>query len=139
PTELDAPTRVRSKTDMLANLESKAEQVVDARSADRVFGEGIDPVHGGQNGRIPGSFNLPFGRLLNEDGTYKSPDAIRAEFETSGIDLRGPVVTSCGSGVTASVLAFGLHLIGKDDWALYDGSWSEWGSDPDTPKEQGPA
>jgi thiosulfate/3-mercaptopyruvate sulfurtransferase len=123
---------------MLANITSRAEQVLDARSADRVYGSGIDPVHGGQNGRIPGSLNLPFTEVLNPDGTYKSPAELRRAFTGAGIDLTQPIVTTCGSGVTASVLSFALHLIGKDDTALYDGSWSEWGADPETPKAQGP-
>ena len=145
PTRLDPeatddafPSGVRSKADMLANLDSKAEQVLDARAADRVFGTGVDPVHGGQNGRIPGTLNLPFGEVFNDDGTYKSPATLRAAFEAVGVDWQRPVVTSCGSGVTASVLLFALHLAGKEDIALYDGSWAEWASDPDTPKAQGP-
>jgi thiosulfate/3-mercaptopyruvate sulfurtransferase len=136
---LAPPRGVRSKADMLANLGSGAEQVLDARSADRVFGDGIDPVHGGPNGRIPGALNLPCTRVFSPDGTYKSPDGLRAAFNAAGIDLGRPVITTCGSGVTASVLLFALHLIGKRDTALYDGSWSEWSADPDTPKAQGPA
>lgn len=132
------PTRVRSKADMLANLKTHASQVLDARSADRVFGSGIDPVHGGPNGRIPGALNLPFTAVLNADGTYKSPAELRALFEAAGIDLSQPITATCGSGVTASVLLFALHLLGVDDAALYDGSWSEWSADPATPKAQGP-
>lgn len=132
------PTRVRSKADMLANIDSRASQVLDARSADRVFGSGIDPVHGGPNGRIPGALNLPFTAVLNADGTYKSPAELRALFEAAGIDLSQPITATCGSGVTASVLLFALHLLGVDDAALYDGSWSEWSADPATPKAQGP-
>jgi thiosulfate/3-mercaptopyruvate sulfurtransferase len=132
------PTRVRSKADMLANLASHAEQVLDARAADRVYGSGIDPVHGGPNGRIPGALNLPFTDVLNPNGTYKTPDELRAAFTAAGIDLAQPITATCGSGVTASVLLFALHLIGVDTAALYDGSWSEWGADPDTPKAQGP-
>jgi thiosulfate/3-mercaptopyruvate sulfurtransferase len=132
-----APARVRSKADMLANLDSRESQVLDARSADRVYGSGIDPVHGGQNGRIPGARNLPHSELLNPDGTYKPPAELRAALESAGIDLAAPVTTTCGSGVTASVLLFAMHLIGKDDTALYDGSWAEWSADPATPKAQG--
>lgn len=138
PATLAAPQAVRSKAEMLANLDSKAEQVIDARSADRVFGTGIDPVHGLPMGRIPGSLNLPYTELFNADGTFKAPDAIRAAFEGAGVDLARPLATTCGSGVTASVLLFALHLAGKHDTALYDGSWSEWGADPATPKAQGP-
>jgi thiosulfate/3-mercaptopyruvate sulfurtransferase len=138
PASLTPPTRVRSKAEMLANIESRAEQVLDARGADRVFGTGVDPVHGVPMGRIPGAKNLPYTVLFNPDGTWKSADDLRAAFAHAGIDLAQPVTTTCGSGVTASVLLFAMHLIGKDDTALYDGSWSEWGADPATPKAQGP-
>lgn len=139
PAHLAAPRRVRSKADMLANLDGGREQVIDARSADRVFGTGTDPVHGLPMGRIPGALNLPFTDVLNADGTYRSTEEIRSAFEAAGLDMTRPVVATCGSGVTASVLLFALHLIGETDTALYDGSWSEWGADPDTPKAQGPA
>jgi thiosulfate/3-mercaptopyruvate sulfurtransferase len=138
PASLSAPRRVRSKAEMLANLASGAEQVVDARSADRVYGTGTDPVHGLPMGRIPGARNVPFTAVLNPDGTYRSPEEIRAAFVAAGVDLARPIVTSCGSGVTASVLLFALHLAGVEQTALYDGSWSEWGADPATPKAQGP-
>ncbi len=135
---LHAPERVRTKADMLANLETRGEQVLDARAPDRVYGDGIDPVHGGPNGRIPGALNLPHSALFNADGTYLAPEALRAAFPAAGIDLARPIVTTCGSGVTASVLMFALHLIGVEGAALYDGSWSEWSADPATPKAQGP-
>ncbi|AUX69306.1 3-mercaptopyruvate sulfurtransferase [Porphyrobacter sp. HT-58-2] len=138
PVQLTGPRRVRSKADMLANLDADREQVVDARSADRVYGTGTDPVHGLPMGRIPGALNLPFTELFNPDGTYRSTEEIRSAFENAGLDMTRPIVASCGSGVTASVLLFALHLIGESDFALYDGSWSEWGADPDTPKAQGP-
>jgi len=138
PVTVNTPTRVRSKVNMLANIGSETEQMLDARAADRVYGTGIDPVHGGQNGRIPGSLNLPFGQVFKADGTYKTPAGLRDAFESAGINLDQPVVTTCGSGITASVLLFALHLIGKNDTALYDGSWMDWGADPDTPKLQGP-
>lgn len=137
--KLPAPSRLRMKADIVANIESAEEQVVDARAADRFESDGIDPVHGVAGGHIPGARNLPFGKLFAEDGTYRSPQDIRAAFEDAGIDLQRPVVTSCGSGVTASPLLFALDRIGKSDWALYDGSWSDWGGDPSTPKESGPA
>ena len=142
-TPLPAPQRaaasgVKFKADMLANLDTGAEQVLDARGADRVFGSGIDPVHGGQNGRIPGALNLPFGQLFDDDGTFKSPAELTASFEAAGVDMTQPVTTTCGSGVTACVLLFAARLAGKNDVSLYDGSWQEWESDPTTPKQQGP-
>ena len=138
PAALTRPSGVRSKADMLANLETRAEQVLDARSADRVYGSGTDPVHGGPNGRIPGALNLPYTAVLNADGTYKPREELAAAFTGAGVDLTRPLIGTCGSGVTASVLLFALHLIGKHDTALYDGSWSEWSADPATPKAQGP-
>jgi cystathionine beta-lyase len=141
-TEIGEQRRVATKQDVLDIVASKdraaAPQILDARSADRVFGTGIDPVHGGQNGRVPGALNLPFGEVFEADGTFKSREALAAAFEAAGVDLARPVVTTCGSGVTASVLAFALHLAGHDAARLYDGSWQEWEADPDTPKAQGP-
>jgi thiosulfate/3-mercaptopyruvate sulfurtransferase len=125
---------VRTKADLLANLHSKAEQVVDARGAKRWSGEEADPRPGIASGHIPGSANVPYTELYNADGTFKDKAGLKAAFEGAGVDLTRPVVTSCGSGVTACVLLFGMHLLGKNDTALYDGSWSEWGADPVTPK-----
>lgn len=128
---------VRDLAQMKANVGSQAEQVLDARGADRFAGQAIER-QGVTPGHIPGSRNLPFTQLFNADGTYKTGDALKAAFVASGVDLDKPIVTTCGSGITASVLLFGLHLLGKDA-ALYDGSWSEWGADPSTPKETGVA
>ena len=127
-------TGVRTKADILANLHSKAEQVVDARGTARWSGADPDPRPGIAKGHIPGSLNVPFTELYNADGTFKDKAGLKAAFEAAGVDLSKPVTTSCGSGVTASVLLFALSLLGKEDTALYDGSWSEWGADPDTPK-----
>ena len=127
-------SNVRTKADVLANLHSKDEQVVDARGAARWSGAEADPRPNIASGHIPGSLNVPFTALYNADGTFKDQAGIKAAFEDAGVDLAKPVLTSCGSGVTASVLLFGLHLLGKEDTALYDGSWSEWGADADTPK-----
>jgi len=129
---------VRSLDQMKANVASGAEQVLDARGAARFTGEEKDP-RGLAPGHIPGSKNLPQDRLFNEDGTWKSPDAIKAEFAAAGIDLAKPLVTTCGSGITAAVLLFAANLVGKNDVALYDGSWSEWGLLPGTEKAVGPA
>ncbi|MEM1051646.1 MAG: sulfurtransferase [Pseudomonadota bacterium] len=138
PAQLRPPTRIMTKSQMLTNCRTGECQVLDARSADRVFGSGIDPVHGGQNGRIPGSLNLPYVEVFKEDGTFKSAEDLHALFKSAGVDLQQPLVTTCGSGITASVLLFAAHLAGKDDVRLYDGSWQEWEADPQTPKEQGP-
>jgi thiosulfate/3-mercaptopyruvate sulfurtransferase len=128
---------VRSLDQMKANVGSRTEQVLDARGADRFAGQVAERA-GVQPGHIPGSKNLPYSQLFAADGTYKRGDELRQAFEQAGIDLDKPVVTTCGSGITAAVLLFGLHLLGKDA-ALYDGSWSEWGADASTPKEVGAA
>jgi len=127
------PEAVADKHFMLANFEQRSHQVLDARSPERFAGGGPD-AHGVNGGHIPGSANLPYTRLINEDGTYKKGEALREEFEAAGVDLDRPLVTTCGSGVTACVLLFGAHLLGRDGVKLYDGSWSEWGADPSTPK-----
>ncbi len=127
-------TRVRDLEQMLRNLDSAKEQVVDARPPGRFQGTDPEPRADMKCGSIPNSYNVFFKTLLNpEDGTFKSPDDIRTAFEDAGVDLEKPIVTSCGSGITASVLMLGLYLIGHRENALYDGSWSEWGSHPDTP------
>jgi thiosulfate/3-mercaptopyruvate sulfurtransferase len=130
---------VRTKADMLANLYSKDAVVVDARGAGRFTGEEAEPRADMASGHIPGSRNLPFMNLYNADGTWKRGDDLITAFTEAGVDLTKPMITTCGSGVTAAVLLFGAHLTGKTDVALYDGSWSEWGMDPDTPKAAGEA
>ena len=130
---------VRGKAEMLANLGKKREQVVDARGRARFSGEEGDFRPGVAEGHIPGSRNLPFGLLLNDDGTFRDEKDLGRAFAEAGVDIDQPVVTTCGGGVTAAVLLFALDRLGKSDIALYDGSWSEWGADPGTPKETGPA
>ncbi|HEV2080775.1 MAG TPA: 3-mercaptopyruvate sulfurtransferase [Allosphingosinicella sp.] len=118
-------------------VHSDGHEIVDARPAGRFAGEEPEPRQGVMPGHIPGSRNLPQTELFNPDGTWKQGDALRAAFEQAGVDLDKPMVTTCGSGVTAAVLLFGAHLLGKEDVKLYDGSWSEWGADPATPKAVG--
>ena len=130
---------VRTLDQMKANAESGAEQVLDARSAARFTGAEPDPRPATHAGHIPGSKNLPYGELFNPDGTWKRGADLQAAFDTAGIDLAQPLVTTCGSGITAAVLLFGATLLGARDVGLYDGSWSEWGADASTPKATGPA
>ncbi len=130
---------LRSKADMLANLASHAEQVADARGPGRFAGTDPEPRPGISPGHIPGARNVPYGQMFAADGTWQDKAGIAVAFASAGIDLDRPVVTTCGSGVTACVLTFGLHLLGKQDVGLYDGSWAEWGSDPETPKALGTA
>lgn len=113
--------------------------LVDARGRARFEGSEADPRPGVAAGHVPGARNLPFSTLYNEDGTFKSPEEIERLFADAGVDPRRPFVASCGSGVTANSLIFAAHLLGNEDTRLYDGSWSEWGADPATPKALGPA
>jgi len=131
-------SQVRTLDQMKANVDSGAEQVLDARSGPRFTGEEPDPRPATHAGHIPGSRNLPYKQLFNDDGTWKTGGALKAEFEKAGVDLSKPLVTTCGSGITAAVLLFGAHLLGNEA-ALYDGSWSEWGADMSTPKATGAA
>jgi thiosulfate/3-mercaptopyruvate sulfurtransferase len=102
-------------------------EIIDARAAERFRGEVPEPRPGLRAGHIPNSRNLPFTRLLNEDGTMKDTQAVTAEFEAAGVNLSKPAITTCGSGVTAAILNLGLERIGHRNHALYDGSWAEWG------------
>lgn len=130
------PELVRAKSDMLANLSSKTEQVIDARSEARFTAAEKEARPGLRSGHIPGSLNLAFNALTNaETGEVKSPDQLRRLFADAGLDLKKPIVASCGSGVTAAALAFALSLIGRPDVAIYDGAWAEWGLPGETPVE----
>jgi thiosulfate/3-mercaptopyruvate sulfurtransferase len=131
-------TMVKDMADVAAALSSGTAQIADARSGTRFRGEEIEPRPGVRPGHMPGAKNVHYASLLNADGTLKSLDGIKAAFTTAGIDLTKPVITSCGSGVTAAILTLALTLIGARDHALYDGSWTEWGGNPDTPVATGP-
>jgi thiosulfate/3-mercaptopyruvate sulfurtransferase len=127
------PELVRDLDAMRANLTSRGAQVLDARSAGRFAGTEPEPRAGLRGGHIPGSLNLPYETLYRADGTLKPPDELAGAVGAAGVDLGRPVVTTCGSGVTASVLALALYRLGRQDVAVYDGSWSEWGGRTDTP------
>jgi thiosulfate/3-mercaptopyruvate sulfurtransferase len=130
------PTLVRSMDEVRQNIDSSAAQLVDARSAGRFKGADPEPREGVRSGHIPGSLNLPFGQLLDPaDKTILQPGALGEKFRAAGIDPDKPVITSCGSGVTACIVALGLHLVGHRNVAVYDGSWSEWGAAKDAPVE----
>jgi thiosulfate/3-mercaptopyruvate sulfurtransferase len=113
--------------------------VLDARSRGRFEGSEADPRPGVAAGHVPGARNLPFAALYHDDGSFRSPEEMRQLFEDARIDPERPFVASCGSGVTANSLIFAARLLGNRDVRLYDGSWSEWGADPSTPKACGPA
>ncbi|HET7708898.1 MAG TPA: 3-mercaptopyruvate sulfurtransferase [Sphingomicrobium sp.] len=134
-TAAEKPGGVVSLAQVLAGVGA----LVDARGQARFEGSEDDPRPGVASGHIPGARNLPFATLYNEDGTFKSEAEIRRLFEAAGVDPEKPFVASCGSGVTANSLIFAAHRLGNRDTRLYDGSWSEYGADPATPKQKGPA
>jgi thiosulfate/3-mercaptopyruvate sulfurtransferase len=138
-TAVSDPAPLRDLAAMRANLASGAEQVIDARSAARFAGAEPESRAGVVPGHIPASLSLPYTGLFEPDGGWKRGERLRAAFEAAGMNLARPTIATCGSGITACVLLFGLALLGKKDVALYDGSWSEWGADPATPKATGTA
>jgi thiosulfate/3-mercaptopyruvate sulfurtransferase len=133
---VDRGGEIVTKQHILAGLETP---LLDARGKGRFDGSEADPRPGVARGHIPGARNLPFAALYREDGTFRSTDELRELFAGAGVDPQQPFVATCGSGVTANSLIFAAHLLGNGEARLYDGSWSEWGADPATPKAVGPA
>jgi thiosulfate/3-mercaptopyruvate sulfurtransferase len=120
-------------------LEAGREQLVDARPAARFTGDAPEPRPGLKSGHMPGARNVPGASVISPDGTLKSTESLITLFQEAGVDLDRPVITTCGSGITAALLALALARLGKDRTAVYDGSWAEWGGLADTPIVQGPA
>ncbi len=130
---------IRDLEDMKALIKKPGAQIVDARPAGRFEGRDAEPRAGLRKGHIPGSKNIPSQGLLMPDGTFKSAEDLAALFKAANIDVTRPVVATCGSGVTASMLALALAVLGQTNAAVYDGSWAEWGGDTSLPIETGPA
>jgi thiosulfate/3-mercaptopyruvate sulfurtransferase len=126
---------VATLADVQMVVNDASAQLVDARAADRFRGQAPEPRAGLRSGHIPGARNVPYGNLI-ENGRLVSPDRIRAAFAAGGVDVDRPIITSCGSGVTAAILTFALESLGKEPKGLYDGSWAEWGGRPDLPIER---
>ena len=128
---------VRDLSDMTALVNDKSATILDARSPARFAGSAPEPREGVRSGHIPGAHNVPYAQVVNDDGTLKSRDELHALFEAAGVDPHKRVVTSCGSGITACVLALALAETGHLRNSVYDGSWAEWGADESLPVETG--
>ena len=128
---------MRDVAQVKANVGSGREQVLDARSRGRFAAAEPEPRAGLRGGHIPGSLNLPYDELYAADGTLRPVADLRQAFTSAGVDVTRPVVTTCGSGITASVLALALYRVGRPDTAVYDGSWTEWAGRDDTPVAKG--
>ncbi|MBE91270.1 MAG: 3-mercaptopyruvate sulfurtransferase [Rhodospirillaceae bacterium] len=128
------PELLRLVEQVNANISSGGEQVIDARGAGRYNGTETETRAGLRSGHIPGSLNVPYANIV-KDGSMVDSTALRHAFEAGGVDFAKPITTSCGSGITACILALGLYLEGRDDVAIYDGSWTEWGGREDLPIE----
>jgi len=129
----------RDVTQVAAASKLGDHEILDARAAPRFRGDAPEPRPGLRAGHIPGAKNVPYTSLLNDDRTMKSAEELRAVFAAAGVDPAKPVITSCGSGVTAAVINLALARLGRTDHALYDGSWAEWGAFPTLPIATGPA